>query len=307
MSLFIKNKLKNKRSRINSNKKDLYLNISHLYDQDFHKIYKKTREFSSHIANKYLKGDKKINSILEIGVGTGKALEERIKTLNLKDGTEITCYDVSENMLSIAKKRLSKYPYKFKFVVADAMEVNNILSGKQYDLIVCEYLLSYVKEDFFERLLPLLSPTGMLYIVTTTQVSMSRTIKDIYEALDEVEANNVPWLKDWFNIKSMEEVRANRLIKLNHKEYKKFFQSHKLNIIHGCNKDIIVRANSFEEIWKYIYNDGWLVSVFPSHNKIIVMLVYFATFKVFTIMEKKKKNYFPYTDNMNVSFFLLKK
>ena len=97
-------------------------------------------------------------SCLEIGCGTGKNTEWL-----LTKGQKITAIDLSEEMLAIARTKISNE--KVKFLKADINEDWTFANGK-FDLVVCSLVLEHIKniDRIFKLISKYLTENGTLYI-----------------------------------------------------------------------------------------------------------------------------------------------
>lgn len=141
------------------------MNISKNRIEDYYKkqsiIYDITRpyflfgrkEIVDRIASKSTKGN-----LLEIGCGTGYLLKEISKKTDL----ELTGIDLSVEMLSIAKKKLS---VDVELIHSDIIDYE---SQKKYDSIILSYVftLDLVNAGSqIEKIKSLLKPNGNIYVV----------------------------------------------------------------------------------------------------------------------------------------------
>lgn len=79
--------------------------------------------------------------ILDIGCGTGtfaKILKESFPR------AQITCLDFAENMIRIAKSKLSNYKNDVRFMIGDFNKLN---LSQEYDVVVSSFALHHIKTD----------------------------------------------------------------------------------------------------------------------------------------------------------------
>jgi tRNA (cmo5U34)-methyltransferase len=99
--------------------------------------------------------------IIDLGCGTGTAAA---KVLELFPAAQITCLDLSENMITVARARLAHYP-RVKYVVAD---ISSFDFDSQYDVAISSLALHHLatdkdKQGFYRRIFENLSPGGAFY------------------------------------------------------------------------------------------------------------------------------------------------
>ncbi|MCH4822666.1 class I SAM-dependent methyltransferase [Gramella lutea] len=117
----------------------------------------RTRDLDKKVTIKSLE-DLKFNSVLEIGCGTGKNSE----WLQTK-ATQIFAVDFSEEMLAIAKKKISKKNVHFQ--KADVTE-NWHWTTENFDLVTCNLILEHIEdlEFIFEQAFSKLKTGGHFFI-----------------------------------------------------------------------------------------------------------------------------------------------
>ena len=99
--------------------------------------------------------------VIDLGCGTGTVTA---KVLELFPYAQITCLDLSENMVSFARTRLAGYPW-VKFVVAD---FSSFEFDAQYDVVVSSLALHHLatdedKQGLYRRIYENLSSGGVFY------------------------------------------------------------------------------------------------------------------------------------------------
>ncbi|MFA4986864.1 MAG: radical SAM protein [Candidatus Brocadiia bacterium] len=108
-------------------------------------------------------GEIKAERVFEAGCGTGYCT--RLLVGALPGGASIRAVDISEGMISEARKRLAGVPPgKVAFVCGDALE--DLRRQADLDLIVSSWVLGYIKlRPFFEAAAKALKPGGRLAFV----------------------------------------------------------------------------------------------------------------------------------------------
>lgn len=103
-----------------------------MYDVDYKKWYSYIKEILS-------KNKKKPRDILEMACGTGK-----LSYYFLEDGYNMTCFDISEDMLAVAENKLRAYN-NLKLLRQDMINFSN---PNSYDLVIsnCDSI-NYILED----------------------------------------------------------------------------------------------------------------------------------------------------------------
>lgn len=121
------------------------------------------------------------SKILDIGTGTGILISYFLQTLP----SSITAIDISENMISMAKK---KYDDKrVKFVVQDIMEYKD--SGFDYIFLYSAYPHFSDKHKLFTHLLTLVNKAGKIVIAH----SMSKEkINEIHKKNNDTRRDSLP-------------------------------------------------------------------------------------------------------------------
>lgn len=104
--------------------------------------------------------------ILEIGCGTGTS------TVALAEqGAQVTAFDVDELSLECAQIRLSSYNLNADLVRGNASDLWNILSGSDYDAIICVALLEHMtleeRLSFLKQAWNFIRPGALLVIDDT--------------------------------------------------------------------------------------------------------------------------------------------
>lgn len=102
--------------------------------------------------------NRKFNSCLEIGCGTGKNTKWLVEQVE-----NLTAVDFSEGMLAKAKKNVSSH--KVNFIQADITE-NWHFSGSHYNLITFSLVLEHIQNlhPIFEKAVQCCKKGGLIYI-----------------------------------------------------------------------------------------------------------------------------------------------
>ena len=150
------------------NKKDTVRNYSNNFKNEFSGINFSFRKRLSLVSSMI---ERKIDSILDIGVGTGEITSKIIEENQVQ---AVTIIDVSDKMLSAAKDNILKLPKEIdiKCINSD-FETLDPLTGK-FDLILCLGLIAYLDdfEGFLVKLKKHLKPDSEVII----QSSLSNNI-----------------------------------------------------------------------------------------------------------------------------------
>jgi len=135
------------------NVKEAYKNWSQLYDSNINK----TRDLEA-ISIRDILSEIKFNNCLEIGCGTGKNTEWLITK-----GENIVAVDISDEMLSIAKQKVTGK--SVSFIKADVTE-NWDFTSAYFDLIVCSLVLEHIEnlQIIIMQIAEHLKIGGLLYI-----------------------------------------------------------------------------------------------------------------------------------------------
>ncbi len=126
--------------------------------------------------------NKKINSILEIGTGTGNYA---VKLKKMYPDSKLYLIDFSKKMLSMAEKKLSNY-YGIKYIIDDAENMDfNKLSGRKFDLITSNSTFQWFENlnKYLTQIINFLSPGGVLlfsYFGNKTFIELNEVLKVYY-------------------------------------------------------------------------------------------------------------------------------
>lgn len=127
-----------------------------------------------------LKGNEKV---LDFGSGSG-ALSKHIAPILLKGGGQLTCIDISEIWIPIAKKWLKKYP-NVEFKLGDISRLN--IEEGSFDVIVIHFMLHDTERDLRQNTVKALSrtlkDTGRLFIREPTKESHGIPAEEIRELM----------------------------------------------------------------------------------------------------------------------------
>lgn len=98
-----------------------------------------------------------VASILDLGCGTGALSKKLLEKL---PSAKLTCVDLSEEMIAIAKQNL---PKETEFIVSS---FESLESGKKFDAIVSSFALHHIKTDdeklaFYKKIFSWLNPKGI--------------------------------------------------------------------------------------------------------------------------------------------------
>ena len=99
--------------------------------------------------------------VIDLGCGTGTISRKMIDTF---PNVQITCIDIAENMLKLARHKLGDHK-KANFILAD---LNDFSFDQSYDVIVSSLALHHLisiedKIEFYIKIYDALSPGGIFY------------------------------------------------------------------------------------------------------------------------------------------------
>jgi tRNA (cmo5U34)-methyltransferase len=99
--------------------------------------------------------------VIDLGCGTGMIAA---KVLELFPSAQLTCLDLAENMIALARARLAYYP-QVKYLVSDFSDFD---PDTEYDVVVSSLALHHLATDehkhkFYRRIYRCLSPGGVFY------------------------------------------------------------------------------------------------------------------------------------------------
>lgn len=135
------------------NVKEAYKNWSEQYDTNINK----TRDLEA-ISLRDMLSEIRFEKCLEIGCGTGKNTEWLVTK-----GKNIVAVDISDEMLSIAKQKVTDK--SVSFIKADVTE-NWGFKSETFDLVVCSLVLEHIEDiqKIIKHIAEQLCVSGVLYI-----------------------------------------------------------------------------------------------------------------------------------------------
>ena len=120
---------------------------------------------------KYLNSNKTNIKLLDIGTGTGEIIESY--KLNFKD-IDITCSDLSEEYLNVAKQKLKKFK-DLKYVNCKSEELP--FEGNSYDIITSTYMFheipTEIRKRVFSEVSRVLKKDGIFVLTDSLQIDLS--------------------------------------------------------------------------------------------------------------------------------------
>lgn len=121
--------------------------------------------------------EKKDLNILDLGCGTGN-ISQKIK--NRFPAAHITCVDLSENMINIAKNKLSNY----SDIVYKLADFQHISLNDDYDAVVSSLAMHHLETDsdkkiLYKKILDSLSDGGVFYNADVV-LGSSDYLQDMY-------------------------------------------------------------------------------------------------------------------------------
>ncbi|RAP53400.1 MAG: hypothetical protein BZ138_01055 [Methanosphaera sp. rholeuAM270] len=146
--------------------------------------------------------------ILDLGCGTGNIT---LKVLERFPKAQVTCLDLSENMIEIAKEKLSQYD-NVTYVIGDFTEV---ILDEKYDAIISSLALHHIpsdeeKEEMYRGIYDALKENGVFYnadvllanskynsklnerISQKDMLDNGVTLEEIKQHEDKQDANDIP-------------------------------------------------------------------------------------------------------------------
>ncbi|MDO5851945.1 MAG: methyltransferase domain-containing protein [Methanobacteriaceae archaeon] len=130
------------------------------FDNEILKIFPKYNTMLTALINA-IPNTKNNPKIIDLGCGTGNIT---LKILEKFPNAEITCLDLSEDMIQIAKEKLKKYP-NITYITADFAEY---LFNKKYDAIISSLALHHIvtstqKQEMYNKIYEQLTYDGVFY------------------------------------------------------------------------------------------------------------------------------------------------
>lgn len=146
--------------------------------------------------------------VLDLGCGTGNITQ---KLLTRFPQAEVTCLDLSENMIKIAKNKLSQYK-SIKYIIGDFTETE---ITEKYDAIISSLALHHIpndkeKQEMYKAIYEALNENGVFYnadvilgnstyneelnnkIAQEDMINNGVTLEEIQEHKGKREANDIP-------------------------------------------------------------------------------------------------------------------
>lgn len=110
--------------------------------------------------------------IVDLGSGTGTVAKQ---VLEMFPHAEVTCLDLADNMIAMAKAKLGLCP-RVRYITAD---FNSLDSSSKYDVIVSSLALHHLvtaedKRRFYRRSYQMLNPGGVFYNADVVLASTDR-------------------------------------------------------------------------------------------------------------------------------------
>ncbi|KZX14900.1 8-demethylnovobiocic acid C(8)-methyltransferase [Methanobrevibacter cuticularis] len=171
------------------------------YDDRIIKIIPSYNDMIEALTNSIPFSENKDINILDLGCGTG-AITAKIK--EKFPNSHVTCLDLAENMIEIAKFKLKKYD-NIEFIIGD---FSNFDFKDKYDVVVSSLAIHHIetkkgKKELFEKIFSSLKDGGAFYNadVVLGSTDFSTHINN------EVWKNN---LKKNFNEKEVKELVSNQ-------------------------------------------------------------------------------------------------
>lgn len=129
------------------------------YYDKYASIYNFTRKFflfGKPTLLELISNQENVNSISEIGCGTGEILNN---LYNVNSNLKLTGYDLSESMLKIAKKKNKQIEY----IKSDIFEIKKINS----DIIILSYFITLFDdcEEILNHIKKIINPNSKIYIL----------------------------------------------------------------------------------------------------------------------------------------------
>ncbi|MFX1396735.1 MAG: GNAT family N-acetyltransferase [Promethearchaeota archaeon] len=149
--------------------KDHFENISHDYDELTPKLIPYYNEMLISLINSIPFEKQEQIKIVDLGCGTGN-LSKLIKTRF--PNSRLTCIDISQNMIELAKEKLSEYN-NVEFLIND---FNTLSFTTQYDVIVSSLAIHHLNTDedkieFYTKIYEALNQGGAFYNMDVIQGS----------------------------------------------------------------------------------------------------------------------------------------
>lgn len=146
--------------------------------------------------------------VLDLGCGTGNITQKLLKRF---PQAEVTCLDLSENMIKIAKNKLSQYK-SIEYIIGDFTETE---ITEKYDAIISSLALHHIpndkeKQEMYKAIYEALNKNGVFYnadvilgnstyneelnnkIAQEDMINNGVTLEEIQEHKGKREANDIP-------------------------------------------------------------------------------------------------------------------
>jgi 2-polyprenyl-3-methyl-5-hydroxy-6-metoxy-1,4-benzoquinol methylase len=170
---------------------------------------------------------KKNLNVLDFGCGTGFVTNQIIKSKFFSDEINITCYDLSPDMIEVCQSKFSKFQNINYLSDREGFEILKNKIGK-FDYIMCNALIHHILDhkELFKIFDDSLADNGILIIghepnknfyknsVLQKVSSVYRIFKRITNKIEKVSAESTPIQKD-LNLMTYEELLNKEIIQAN--------------------------------------------------------------------------------------------
>ena len=232
--------------------KHFYNRIADRYDKDWRGIYKDIHEISLSQITEHFAG-KTIKSALDLAVGTGNGFNDLSQHLCIQHRIG---NDISEEMLNQAKKRLKG---GIELICDDALNIRKYVADSSQDLILCQFLLSYLDgNEVLKSAYRILKPGGVIALASSTK----RDLLELHTGRFRV-TNKLFRVGEYLNKVDTP---------MSHEALLRTLTEHKLQILKHKNYRKQVVFESFDDVTAWAIDSGWAAQYFDSGFKIKTVL-----------------------------------
>ena len=262
---------------------DFYNRIADRYDTDWSGIYADIRKISLKQITRHFKG-KPITNAIDLAIGTGSFLYDLGHLVPVHHRIGI---DISEKMLKQAAKNISG---DITLICDDALNIRKYVADHSQDLIICQFLLSYVKSsEVLKTAWRILKPGGIIALASATK-------KD----LQALHSGRFRITKHLFNV---EKYLKGADTPACHEDLLDTLAKYKLQVVRHKSHRKKVVFKSFEDVTAWAIDSGWAAQYFYSGYKLKKMIGRI----IFSVLSVIFHPLYPIYANNDISVILAQK
>lgn len=232
--------------------KDFYNRIADRYDTDWSGIYEDIRKISLDQITHHFE-DKSIKSAIDLAIGTGSFFDDLSHRLFIHHRIGI---DIAEKMLKQATKKLSG---NIKLICDDALNMGRYVADHSQDLILCQFLFSYLdSSEVLKLAYRILKPGGVIALASSTK----KDLKALHSGRFRI-TNNL------FNVeKYLKESDTPAC----HEELLNQLAEYNFQVVRHTNYRKQVIFKSFDDVTAWAIDSGWAAQYFYTGFKMKTLI-----------------------------------